>query len=232
MAVKKIWLNFISLLLAFLLCFIFINSATVYNAVSVINSGKKKIVIDAGHGGFDGGASVGDILEKDINLVIAKNLKCLISMFGYDIIMTRETDCAINTEGNSIRTKKISDMKNRLKIMQAYPEAEFVSIHLNKYSTSEPKGLQVFYSPNDERSFTLAQNIQQTVKMVLQSQNHRKVKKATKDTYLLYNSPIPAVIIECGFLSNLQDKENLINTEYQQKLAFACFCGIITNNNL
>ena len=152
-------------------------------------------------------------------------------MFGYDIIMTRETDCAINTEGDSIRTKKISDMKNRLKLMKNHPEAEFVSIHLNKYSTSEPKGLQVFYSPNDENSFKLAQNIQESVKNILQKENHRKIKKATSDAYLLDNAPIPAVIIECGFLSNANDLENLTNTEYQQKLAFACFCGIISNNN-
>ena len=129
---------------------------------------------NSAHGGFDGGASVGDILEKDINLVIAKNLKCLISMFGYDIIMVRESDCAINTEGNSIRTKKISDMKNRLQIMKNYPEAEFISIHLNKYSTSEPCGLQVFYSPNNEESLILSNNIQETVRMVLQKENHRK----------------------------------------------------------
>ena len=232
MAVKKIWFSFIAFLLAFLVCFFYINGATVYNAASIINTNKKKIIIDAGHGGFDGGASVGDILEKDINLVIAKNLKCLISMFGYDIIMVRESDCAINTEGNSIRTKKISDMKNRLQIMKNYPEAEFISIHLNKYSTSEPCGLQVFYSPNNEKSLILSNNIQETVRMVLQKENHRKVKKATKDTYLLYNAPIPAVIIECGFLSNPQELENLTNNEYQQKLAFACFCGIITNNSL
>lgn len=232
MAVKKIWFSFIAFLLAFLVCFVCINGATVYNAASIMNTNKKKIIIDAGHGGFDGGASVGDILEKDINLVIAKNLKCLISMFGYDIIMVRESDCAINTEGNSIRTKKISDMKNRLQIMKNYPEAEFISIHLNKYSTSEPCGLQVFYSPNNEESLILSNNIQETVRMVLQKENHRKVKKATKDTYLLYNAPIPAVIIECGFLSNPQELENLTNNEYQQKLAFACFCGIITNNSI
>lgn len=231
MAVKKIWLSFLAILLSFLVCFIFINTATIYNAASVLTTEKKKIIIDAGHGGFDGGASNGNILEKDINLIIAKDLKYLISMFGYDIIMTRETDCAINTEGDSIRTKKISDMKNRLKIMKNYPEAEFVSIHLNKYSTSEPKGLQVFYSPNDENSFKLAQNIQESVKNILQKENHRKVKKATSDAYLLDNAPIPAVIIECGFLSNANDLENLTNTEYQQKLAFACFCGIISNNN-
>ena len=231
MAVKKIWLSFLAILLSFLVCFIFINTATIYNAASVLTTEKKKIIIDAGHGGFDGGASNGNILEKDINLIIAKDLKYLISMFGYDIIMTRETDCAINTEGDSIRTKKISDMKNRLKLMKNYPEAEFVSIHLNKYSTREPKGLQVFYSPNDENSFKLAQNIQESVKNILQKENHRKVKKATSDAYLLDNAPIPAVIIECGFLSNANDLENLTNTEYQQKLAFACFCGIVSNNN-
>lgn len=230
MAVKKIWLSFISVLLAAIVCFIYIGAVKVINVVTVLNKDYPTIILDAGHGGFDGGASIDNILEKDINLTITLYLKDLLSTLNYDIIMVRETDTAINTEGENIRDKKISDMQNRLKIIKNNPDALFVSIHLNKYSTGAPKGLQVFYSANNEKSALLAQNIQSSVKEILQKDNHRKVKRATKDTYLLYNAPSPAVIVECGFLSNNTDKENLINTTYQKKLAFAIMGGIISNN--
>ena len=232
MAVKKIWLSFIALLLGLSVSFLCIGGVRVYNAAYVFSTNKKLFIIDAGHGGFDGGATVREVLEKDLNLSISLYLKDLLSLSGYDIIMIRTTDCAINTEGNNIRTKKISDMKNRLKIMQNYPEAKFISIHLNKYDEEYVKGLQVFYSPNNDESLALAQSIQSSVKSVLQPNNKRKVKKATKDTFLLYNAPIPAVIVECGFLSNNEDFNNLINQNYQKKIALAIFGGIIANNNI
>jgi len=214
------------------ICIFIVGFSEVYTAASIINTNKRTFIIDAGHGGFDGGASFDKVLEKNINLEISLRLKELLSVMGYDIIMIRETDTAVNTEGNSIRTKKISDMKNRLKIMQENSSATFISIHLNKYSDNIQKGLQVFYSPNDNQSLVIAENIQSTVKSILQKDNRRKVKKATKEVFLLYNAPIPAVIVECGFLSNTLDRQNLTNPIYQQKLAFAIFCGIINNNNL
>ena len=230
MAVKKLWLSFICFLLVVAICFIYIGAINVINVVNTINSPRPTIIIDAGHGGFDGGASVSGVLEKDINLSLALYLKDLLSMLNYDIIMVRTTDKAVHTCGESIRDKKISDMQNRLSIIKSHPDALFISLHLNKYSTSGPRGLQVFYSPNNENSALLAQNIQLSVKDILQKENHRKIKRATKDTYLLYNAPSPAVIVECGFLSNETDFKNLTNDIYQHKLCFAIMCGIISTN--
>ena len=193
----------------------------VYEAASHTENIKKTVILDAGHGGFDGGASAGDVLEKDINLKIALFLADHLRFLGYDVILTREDDSATNDEGDRIRSKKISDMKNRLALMKSYPDAFFVSIHLNKYSDSQPKGTQVFYSQKTTESKLLAQSIQQTVKELLQSDNHREIKPATRDTYLLYNAPIPAVIVECGFLSNPAELALLKTEEYQKKMAFA-----------
>ncbi len=203
----------------------------VYEAASHSESIKKTVILDAGHGGFDGGASAGDVLEKDINLKIALFLADHLKLSGYDVILTREDDSATNDEGDRIRSKKISDMKNRLALMKSYPDAFFVSIHLNKYSDSQPKGTQVFYSQKTTESKLLAQSIQQTVKELLQSDNHREIKPATRDTYLLYNAPIPAVIVECGFLSNPAELALLKTEEYQKKMAFAVYCGIIAGED-
>lgn len=203
----------------------------VYEAASHTENIKKTVILDAGHGGFDGGASAGDVLEKDINLKIALFLADHLRLLGYDVILTREDDSATNDEGERIRSKKISDMKNRLALMKSYPDAFFVSIHLNKYSDSQPKGTQVFYSQKTTESKLLAQSIQQTVKELLQSDNHREIKPATRDTYLLYNAPIPAVIVECGFLSNPAELALLKTEEYQKKMAFAVYCGIIAGED-
>ncbi len=203
----------------------------VYEAASHTENIKKTVILDAGHGGFDGGASAGDVLEKDINLKIALFLADHLKLSGYDVILTREDDSATNDEGDRIRSKKISDMKNRLALMKSYPDAFFVSIHLNKYSNSQPKGTQVFYSQKTTESKLLAQSIQQTVKELLQSDNHRDIKPATRDTYLLYNAPIPAVIVECGFLSNPAELALLKTEEYQKKMAFAVYCGIIAGED-
>ncbi len=198
----------------------------VLETVQSVESIMPTVVLDAGHGGFDGGASVNNILEKDINLKIALNLADILKINGFNVILTRKDDNAINTMGNSISQKKVSDMKNRLKIAESYPDGIFVSIHLNKFTTSAPFGAQVFYGTKNEQSKNLAECIQQSIKSMLQKNNKRTVKSGTKDTYLLYKTTIPAVIVECGFLSNPTDFKLLQEEEYQRKMAFAIFCGI------
>lgn len=224
---KKIWCFFIAIVLCLLFCFLHIGTITVYNVSNTYLNKRKTIIVDAGHGGFDGGAMVNGVFEKDINLKIALNLKDCLSMIGYDIILTRKNDDAINTKGTNIRTKKISDMQNRLNIMKNYPEALFVSIHLNIYENSAINGAQVFYSNNDLLSNNLARSIQRSIKNNLQKNNNRQIKMAQKNVYLLYNAPIPACIVECGFLSNSLDFKNLTNENYQKKMAISIFCGII-----
>ena len=217
-------------LLCVVMLFSFISAAKVPKTVQTLsdNYNKLMIIIDAGHGGFDGGAVASDgTVEKDINLIIATKLKKMLVLSGYDVIMTRESDLSTDTsESDVISDKKKSDMKNRLKLINSSENAIFVSIHLNKFTTSSAKGAQVFYSPNHSGSKTLGTTLQATIKEKLQIENDRCAKQATQDTYLLYNATIPAVIVECGFLSNAAELRLLKTEEHQGRLAFTIFCGI------
>ena len=137
------------------------------------NDNKPTIIIDAGHGGFDGGAVASDgTIEKDINLIIATKLKKMLVLSGYDVIMTRETDSSTDTsESSIISDKKKSDMKNRLKLINSTENGIFVSVHLNKFTTSSANGAQVFYSPNHLDSKTLGTTLQSVIKSKLQTEN-------------------------------------------------------------
>lgn len=187
------------------------------------------VIIDAGHGGFDGGASANDgTIEKDINLSISKKLCKLLRLSGYNVIMTRDTDTGTeDDETQSIHKRKKSDLFNRLQIMKDNPDAVFVSIHLNKFTTSAASGAQVFYTKNYNEAYTLAQSVQQSITSLIQPENTRVVKQGTDSTYLLKNAETPAIIVECGFLSNKQDLEKLKSDDYQSQMAFAICAGIM-----
>lgn len=166
-------------------------------------------------------------VEKDINLKISLCLSEMLKTSGFNVILTREADVSTDdVETDTIAVRKKSDLKNRLKLMEDYPEAVFVSIHLNKFTTSAARGSQVFYNGKIEDSKVLGEAIQSSIKSKLQPENTRVNKQATTSTYLLYNATIPAVLVECGFLSNKAELEMLKNEEYQKKMAFCCFCGI------
>lgn len=197
-------------------------------AVSANLTLQRTVIIDAGHGGFDGGAvAIDGTVEKDINLKISTNLANLLKSAGYRVIQTRESDVSTeDTESDKIAVRKKSDMKNRLELMHDYPDAVFVSIHLNKFTTSAARGSQVFYNGNIAESEVLGEFIQNSIVKLLQPENNRVNKQATSSTYLLYNATIPAVLVECGFLSNKAELQMLKTEDYQQKLAFCCFCGI------
>ena len=196
---------------------------------NIIN--KPVIIIDAGHGGYDGGAVALDgTVEKDINLCIAKNLQKFLVCAGFDVKMTRETDEA--TDGSGMKKYvKTRDLNNRLKLMKEYPESIFVSIHLNKFTTSSANGAQVFYAPSVKMSDVLANCIQSSIVSLLQPENTRTVKQGTKSIYILKNATVPSVIIECGFLSNREELEKLKDEKYQSMMAFSVFCGIIDYYN-
>lgn len=199
---------------------IFYTSANVENIPTVI--------IDAGHGGFDGGAVAPDgTVEKEINLKISLQLADMLRSVGYKVILTRETDTGTDDlEDGSIAKRKKNDLKNRLDLMNDFPDAVFVSIHLNKFTTSAARGSQVFYGGNNVESKILGEYIQRSIVSKLQPENTRVVKQATSSTYLLYNAKIPAVLVECGFLSNKTELNMLKDNEYQKKIAFCSFCGI------
>ncbi len=183
---------------------------------------------NASHGGFDGGAvAVDGTVEKHINLNISLTIAKLLKQNGFRVIMTRENDVSTeDTESDKIAHKKKSDLQNRLGLMKDYPDAVFVSIHLNKFTTSSAFGSQVFYSKEGE-SKELGDNIQKSIIRLIQPENTRVNKLATSSTYLLHNATIPAVLVECGFLSNAQELEKLKRTDYQNKMAFSIYCGIV-----
>lgn len=192
-------------------------------AAAVASRGQK-IIIDAGHGGFDGGAVSGSLMEKDFNLAIAAELRDILSQKGYCILMTRESDTALS-DGSGTSAKK-QDMRKRRAIMEENPDAIFLSIHMNKFEDSVCKGAQVFYGAQNPRSEELAVAIQDSIKKELQPDNHRLAKQAGKSIYLLRTAAIPAVIVECGFLSNPQDADHLSQPEYRAKMANAIADGL------
>lgn len=152
----------------------------------------------------------------------------MLSSSGFDVITTRTDDSSTESiKQQKIPSRKKSDLKNRLQLMKDNPDAVFVSIHLNKFTTSAACGSQIFYSGNDNSSKILADCIQTSIVNKLQPTNTRVNKQATSSTYLLYNATVPAALVECGFLSNKAELESLKNNEYQQKMAFCIYCGIL-----
>ena len=186
------------------------------------------VIVDAGHGGMDGGATAQDgTVEKDINLSIALKLRDMLDTAGYNVIMTRETDDDISdSSAKSVRLQKVSDIKNRMKIIEQTPDALFVSIHQNHYGGPSYSGAQVFYSKNNPESEKLAEAIQQDICSLLQPQNRRAVKRTGTEIYLLYHAESPAVMVECGFLSNAAETQKLKDDGYQTAMAFSVMCGI------
>lgn len=203
-------------------------------ASQMMQGKRQTIILDAGHGGEDGGtSSPSGILEKDINLSIASKLRILLISAGFDVIMIRSSDTAVgNPELNTVKERKTSDLKKRLQIMNDHPDALFISIHQNHFEQNKYHGTQVFYSPNSQSGKFLADSIQASVVSLMQSDNSRVSKAANKSIYLLWNSKTPAVIVECGFLSNPEEAQKLNDNGYQNQMSFSIFCGILNYYNL
>jgi N-acetylmuramoyl-L-alanine amidase len=184
---------------------------------------KATVVIDAGHGGFDPGkVGTQDTLEKDINLAIAKKVEKTLTDSGYTVYMTRTEDTALYDEGAA--KKKMSDLQNRVKIINEANPVVAVSIHQNSYS-AETKGTQVFYYKNSEKGKILAKQLQDAVREVMGDENKR-VERGNDSYYMLKNVECPFVIVECGFLSNPEEETLLKDESYQQKMALGICEGI------
>lgn len=190
---------------------------------------QKTVIVDAGHGGDDGGAiGIDRTVEKDINLDIALKLEKILKFYGFNVIMTRTQDVMTCDDGlDSLRKRKISDIHNRFELMRKNPDAIFISVHQNKFEDSSQHGTQVFYSGNDERSKELAEAIQTSVTLTLQRKNDRVVKKSGSGIYLLYHAKIPAVLVECGFISNSDEVKKLKDESYRMKLAILIADGLL-----
>ncbi len=203
-------------------------SEKIHEVMAVPGFGKR-IILDAGHGEPDGGAEGPDgVLEKDLNLSIVRFLQEYLEQSGVEVWLTRSDDAGIYDVGSqTIRQKKRSDLHNRQTIMNDSDADVFVSIHMNKFEEAKYSGPQVFYSGQQEESKPLAQCLQQSLISVLKPVSERTIKKAGKDIYLLSHASVPAVLIECGFLSNAQEAALLQTEAYQKKVAWAIYCGLV-----
>lgn len=186
------------------------------------------IVLDAGHGGLDSGAvGKSGLLEKDVNLSVVKKLASMLKMSGFEVVLTRNEDISIYDPGvEGIRNQKLSDMDNRLEIVQKYPDSIFLCIHQNNYTDPQYFGGQMFYNNNNPDNRTLAQ-IMQNRFATLQPGNDREIKLSGEELFLLKSNPNPSLLIECGFLSNPNEEALLATDEYRQQTAFTIYCGLI-----
>ncbi len=185
-------------------------------------------IIDAGHGGEDGGAiSVTGTSESQINLAIALKLEQLFALYGHCPTMIRSEDISIYDQGcDTLHEKKVSDIYNRVALIQATPNATLISIHQNSYPDSQYDGFQVFYATTDD-SQPLAEAVQTSLKANLNPENSREVKQIYDTVYLLNHSSCPAILVECGFLTNLQEAEKLETEGYQLQLAASILAGVL-----
>lgn len=191
-------------------------------------STKPVIVLDAGHGGLDSGAvGATGVLEKDVNLSIVLALRDMFEMSGFEVVLTRDEDISIYDPGvEGIRNQKLNDMDNRLEIIQKYPDSIFLCIHQNNFTDPKYFGGQMFYNNNNPQNRTLAQ-IMQNKFAQLQPGNGREIKLTGEELFLLKSNKNPSLMIECGFLSNPEEEQKLSTWEYQQKVAFTIYGGVM-----
>lgn len=210
------------------------NSITIETSSFAENEIKRTIILDAGHGLPDGGAtstSNPNIIESDLNLKVVLKLEELLKQSGINVILTRSNEYGIyNETADTIRKKKVSDMENRVKLSKSSDAELFVSIHMNTLNNRSVTGFQVFYSDtnsNNNISKICANYIDENLKKNINETNTTKTIKEIKDIYLTKNLNLPLILIECGFLSN-ENESNLLNSdEYQQKLAWSIYTGLM-----
>jgi N-acetylmuramoyl-L-alanine amidase len=183
-------------------------------------------VIDPGHGGFDPGTqSAGGVLEKDINLAIGLKTDLLMRFLGLKTVMTRESDEVFHDlDAVSIHDRKVSDMNNRVKLVNETENGVLLSIHQNYYDQRQYYGAQVFYHGAANKDF--AESMQKTLRSSLDKDNTRQ-SKVRDNIFLLNNVTAPAVLIECGFLSNPEEAVLLNSSGYQRKIALAITKGFL-----
>lgn len=187
-------------------------------------------IIDAGHGGIDGGAtSCTGVLESKVNLQIALRLNDLMQLLGHNTVMIRTTDTSIYTEGNTIAAQKLSDLKERVRIINETQNGILISIHQNTFSDSRYGGAQVFYA-NTQGSRELAKALQDNLKSALNPGSSRISKKAS-GVYLMEHIERPGVLIECGFLSNPEEEVKLRSEEYQKALCCVIAASVSSHLN-
>jgi N-acetylmuramoyl-L-alanine amidase len=218
-----------------LICFIFIiilvgliinvnggNNGT--NVYSALNTNNFTIVIDAGHGGKDKGSISlnSDVHESDLNLQFSKVLENYFNKMGYNVVQTRKTKASLNKNANKFI--KLEDMNARKKVIEEATPDMVISIHMNEYKKDPTQsGAQVFYHPNSEESKKLSNYIQKS----LNKKTNKQKLNLSADFYLLRNTSIPSVVVECGFLSNPTEEKLLKTKKYQEELCYSIFAGAV-----
>lgn len=206
---------------------VYVNGKNVENTESSADAGEQRIcvVIDAGHGGDDPGKiGINQVLEKDINLSIARKVQQYLEAQDIRVVMTREDENGLYDSDAS--NKKVQDMKRRVALIEEAAPAITVSIHQNSYPEEYVHGAQVFYYDDSREGQLLAELIQKQLVEKLDPENHRQIK-ANDSYYLLKKTDVPIVIVECGFLSNQAEAELLSQEEYQDRVAWAIHMGIL-----
>lgn len=194
-------------------------------AVDSAARAKPVVVLDAGHGSTDNGTiGVGGVSEKVVNLQITMKTKLLLELLGCDVVMTRVND-------EPIAESKLADMRLRLKIANTYPGGILLSIHQNFYPDASQHGAQVFFGEKTEGSKQLATILTDTFREKLDPDNRRKIKEGKGHYLLLEKTVVPAVLIECGFMSNPAEAKKLYDENYQMQLAFCIAGAVITFQN-
>lgn len=193
----------------------FVNTS---NGSSSIN-----LVIDAGHGGKDAGTiGINGEEEKTVNLSIAEKLYDFASVSGISCFMVRNGDYLVYSNKDD---QSLSDLYNRLDYVNSIDNSVLISIHQNHFDSEAEWGTQIWYSPNDDNSKLLADNILSVIKDNLQKENKRENKKSDDSYYLLYKATVPSVMVECGFMSNTEENSKLQDDSYQNQMAYSIMLG-------
>ena len=235
MSIKKSYFIFLSAGLVCAVLAVFLSRFHTFNNVDPHSSSTEKekkypvVIIDAGHGGEDGGAiGTNGVYEKDLNLKISLELEELFRSKQIPTRLTRTEDTLLYDKSTDYEGhKKALDMEARVAIANEYENAIFVSIHMNSFTQEKYSGLQVYYSENSPYSAVLAKEIQDMTSTNLQPSNNRKIKPSNNGIYLLDNIYHPSILIECGFLSNEEECNLLCNEEYQKRLSLIIFSAIM-----
>jgi len=218
---KKLWLSLVPVYTLIVFCFLFAaiggSRAVTVIAENAPITNRQCVVIDPGHGGEDGGAvSCTGKTESSFNLDIALRLNDLLHLLGIDTLMTRDTDRSIHTQGETIAARKVSDLKERVRLCNETENGILISIHQNIFPDSQYSGAQVFFA-NTDGSKVLASQMQAALVGTLNPGSRRQCKKSD-GIYLMEHITCPGILIECGFLSNPQEEAKLRTKDYQQQL--------------
>ncbi len=222
---KKRNLIIISVLIVTAIAFVFCFSALTKMGVDQTSVNKIRVVLDAGHGGVDGGVCGvrTGVKESELNLKVVKQLEKYLISAGMSVTLTRNSDAGLY--GMATSNLKKRDMQKRRDIIKSVEPHVVVSVHMNKYSLSTRRGAQVFYKTGDENAKLLAGNIQDCFNKMEEAV--RECSILTGDYYILNCTEYPSVIVECGFLSNPEDEALLLNKDYQDSIAYNIFKGIV-----